>query len=131
MSTQSTGPPTGEPTGPHGPRVLVISTSGAAELVDWPGGEREQLSTINAAVGGYFETIGTGAWVALINEDGKRLHLRPNPHAEALARRLGWAFREGDYLVGPVVFCSRNGLELDDVPAEVVELARLQGTVGS
>ena len=48
------------------------------------------LSTLQAAVGGYIETVpvpGDARLVLLVNEDGLSLHLPPNPQASELAQR--------------------------------------------
>jgi hypothetical protein len=142
MSTQSTGPPTGakvppvtaDPNDatdePLGPRYMLIRPDGLVELGWLPPDDQGQARVVNELVGGYYETIGWGPWLAFINEDGKRLQLPPNTLAEVLARQLGWQFRAGDYLVGPAVFASRAGFSVADVPEGVVDLARELGMVG-
>jgi hypothetical protein len=131
MSTdQSTAP--AEPS--TGPLVLVIQPDGTATTERLPASgtpaqDREQLAAINDTVGGYFTTIGDGLWLALVNEDGERLALPPNHSGHLLARALGFRFQTGDYLLGPIIFVSRQGEELGDVGPAVLELARQAGVI--
>jgi hypothetical protein len=114
--------------------VLVIQPDGTATTEHLPAtgsmvADRQQLAAINETVGGFFTTIGDGYWVALVNEEGQRLGLPPNTAADLLARSLGFQFRAGDELVGAVIFTSRQGAELGDCPATVLEVARQAGVI--
>jgi hypothetical protein len=120
-------PPQPPPARVTGPTALVVLPQGTAVVRQMPIEDQPQLAWINQTLGGYFETIGPGTWLALINEDGKRLGLPANQMAHRLAEHMGWHFRQGDVLVGPAVFVSRRGLEIDDCPQRVTELARRFG----
>jgi hypothetical protein len=114
--------------------VLVIQPDGTATTEHLPATgsmvqDRQQLAVINERVGGFFTTIGDGYWVALVNEDGERLGLPANTAADLIARALGFKFRPGDELVGAVIFTSRQGSELGDCPATVMEVARQAGVI--
>jgi hypothetical protein len=114
--------------------VLVIQPDGTATTEHLPASgsmaeDRQQLAAINETVGGHFTTIGDGYWVALVNEDGQEFGLPPNFKADLLARSLGFQFRAGDELVGAVIFTSRQGDELGDCPATVMEVARQAGVI--
>jgi len=134
MSTdQSTDSPQTSDPG-TGPLVLLVQPDGTATTermpaTGTPAQDRAQLKFINDAIGGYFTTIGDGVWIALVNEDGERLMLPPNTTADLLARALGFRFRPGDELLGPVIFTSRKGTELGDVTPAVLEFARQAGVI--
>jgi hypothetical protein len=131
MSTDQSTPTADQSTGPL---VLVVQPDGTAATEHLPASgniaqDHQQLAAINEAVGGHFTTIGDGHWLALVNEDGEAFGLPVNPQADYLARALGFKFRMGDRLLGPVVFTSRHGDELGDCPATVIELARQAGVI--
>jgi hypothetical protein len=130
----STPESTADPAPSTGPLVLVIQPDGSAITTHLPAtgsmvADRQQLAEINETVGGFFTTIGDGYWVALVNEDGHHLGLPVNTAADLLARALGFKFRPGDELVGAVIFTSRQGDELGDCPATVMEVARQAGVI--
>jgi hypothetical protein len=104
--------------------VLAIAPEGVASLRYLPASDEDQAEQLNMAVGGWLEAIGPGRWLAFVNSEGKRLSLERNFHADALARALGWHFQFGDYLVGAVVFASREGVKIGTVPDDVIDLAR-------
>lgn len=104
--------------------MLAVAPEGIASMRYLPASDADQAEQLNMAVGGWLETIGDGRWVAFINSEGKRLELERNLHADALARALNWHFQHGDYLVGSVVFASRQGGRIGDVPDDVMDLAR-------
>jgi|SRR5215471_1223424 len=116
-----------------GPLVLVVEPDGTATTPRMPSSDvgmgHAQLKFINDTLGGYFTTIGDGVWLALVNEDGQRLGLAPNTKGDLLARALGFRFRPGDELLGPVIFTSRQGTELGDVTPAVLEFARQAGVI--
>jgi hypothetical protein len=112
---------------PSGPIALVVWPQGFAELRRLPASDITQADILHEAVGGYLESIGPGEWIAFLNTDGKEQGLKPNLHADALARALGWTFRVGDYLVGAAVFASRDGTAIGDCPQRVVDLVRTAG----
>lgn len=131
MSTAQSTDPTDQGTGPL---VLVVQPDGHGSTARLPASgdmiqDREQLEAINATVGGHFTTIGSGRWVALVNEDGGDFGLPLNTQASLLARALGWRFAPGDDLAGPVIFTSREGDELGDCPVTVLEVARQAGVI--
>jgi hypothetical protein len=112
--------------------VLVILPDGTASTTHLPSTgtmaqDWAQLHAIQETVGGEFTTIGDGHWLALVNADGQRLGLPPNPAADQLARQLG--FGRYDMVVGSVIFSSRHGDELGDCPATVLEVARQAGVI--
>ena len=132
MSTDQSTDPTDHPA--TGPLVLVVQPDGTASTARLPASgnmiqDHEQLAAIHDTVGGHFTTIGSGLWLALVNEDGQQFGLPANPQANLLARALGFKFRPDDFLLGPVIFTSREGDELGDCPPTVMEVARQAGVI--
>jgi hypothetical protein len=125
VERQSTAPSTARSTGPV---ALVIEVGDfGASLVQLPTPKNGQLAAINKAIG-YYEEIGDGSWLALINTDARRLRLPHNLHADVLARALGWVSRPGSgVLLGRVMFVCRKGANLGDCPQRVIDLARAEG----
>jgi len=104
-------------------RVLVIRTTEEPFLTRIAGPRTPStLDALQAEVGGYIEPITGSDWVMYLDEDGKMKNLNPNPTASRLAHRLGWqGLRAGDFIVGTVVVCGRNGPEESDVPQHVLD----------
>lgn len=120
-------PPTAPP--PKGVLALVIYPRQVGVLSPLPRGSGNTNRAIAEIVDGHFCTVAVNGsdWAIYVNEDGIPLGLRPNLHADALARALGVPFRQGDYLRGPAVVLGRDGFATIDVPADVIELARHGG----
>lgn len=110
-----------------GPLMLAIHPAGFGSLRRLPATPADQAPVVHDEVGGYFQEIGPGSWIAILNEEGKREKQPPNLYADALARALGWSSRPGDFLVGPVIFASRRGDRYADVPQRAIDLARASG----
>ena len=119
-----TPPPT------EGLRALIIQPdAGGAALVRLPAGDLAAATAINDAIGGHFEAIGTQDWIAYVAEDERDFPagLRPNLHADALARALGYSWPPGDFCKGVAVFLGRQGVNETDVPQRVIDYARAAG----
>lgn len=110
-----------------GPLMLAIHPAGFGSLRRLPAAPADQAPVVHESVGGYFQEIGPGSWIAILNEDGKHDKLPANLYADALARALGWSSQPGDYLVGTIIFASRKGDQYADVPQQAIDLARASG----
>jgi hypothetical protein len=115
---------------PGGPLVLVVQPDGKGRALNLPTALPGQVKTLGDLVGGFYDTIGDGSWLALVNQQAKRLRLDSNLQADVIARTMGHQFGDGEILHGPVVFASRRGLNgFGDCPAEVLHLAHVAGVV--
>jgi hypothetical protein len=108
-------------------RALIISPAGEVELRDLD----STADNLAATVGGLLEIIYPGqggdveGWHAYVDQDGRAKGRATNPAATLLARLAGWYGMDiRDRLHGPVVFLGEHDTGEDDVPAELVELAR-------
>jgi hypothetical protein len=114
----------------EGLRALIVQPdAGGADLVRLPAGDLAAVAAIQAAIGGHFEVIGTSEWIAYVAEDERDFPegLRPNLHADALARALGYSWPPHDFCKGVAVFLGRDGVEEVDVPQRVIDYARAAG----
>lgn len=81
-----------------------------AELVD----VKNELEALQAAVGGYIETIGLqGGAVMIVDEEGRLKGYSPNSLASLVA---------GTDIVGYALIVGADGDEFDDVPESYVEM---------
>jgi hypothetical protein len=117
---------------PHpGPTALIVRPDGRATLGPLPLNPLACLTAIRDAIGGYFEAVGGGGWVAYVADDDREFTagLPPNHQADAIARAAGWNAYPGDFIKGTAVFLGRNGADEADVPGRVLELARAAGVI--
>jgi hypothetical protein len=106
-----------------GPLALAVYPNGVIQAERLPAEAAAMAATIHEIIGGHFEGIGLGDWVAYLDSDGRR-DLAPNPRATEIAADLGWfALTPFNYLLGAVVFLGRDGPAEVDVPARVTEIA--------
>lgn len=114
---------------PTGPLALIIQPDGTTEAGRLPANPLACSTAIHQAIGGHFEAIGQGGWVAYVAEDEREFPagLARNCQADALARALGWHWVHGDYAKGVAVFLGRSGPDDADVPDQVLDLARVAG----
>jgi hypothetical protein len=104
-------------------RVLVLHTDGRAEFEVLP----HTLEQLQSKVGGYLEPISIEPWggrglMALVNEDGQRLKLPPNPFSHTL---LADAFGMRT-IVGDALIVHTRGDEFDSLSNTDVSALRLQ-----
>jgi hypothetical protein len=88
--------------------AIQVTTKGVINFLEFE--EKESLSVLQSAVGGYVELVGLADGLDLwVNEEGKNLGLDHNPHAQKVWERF---FPVGsDYLVGDVVFTGGSDSE--------------------
>lgn len=100
---------------------IKLSPNGETERI-YDIGKRHTLKTLQDAVGGSIETVGSTLGLAVkmvINRDGKREDLPVNKPATQLA-----VIRSYDYVAGDAVFALEHGDELigfADSDAEAIE----------
>jgi hypothetical protein len=123
-STQST-------TRSTGPTALIITPDGAARLAPLPLNPLACMTAIHEAIGGHFEAVGGGGWIAYVAEDERQFPagLPLNHQADAIARAAGWNAYPGDFIKGTAVFLGRDGADEADVPSHVIELAITAGII--
>jgi hypothetical protein len=106
-----------------GPLAVTVYPSGDVFAERLPAEPAAMAAFIHQIIGGHFEGIGVGDWVAYLDSDGRR-DLAPNVRATEIAADLGWfALTPFNYLLGAVVFLGRDGVTEVDVPARVAEIA--------
>jgi hypothetical protein len=104
--------------------ALVVQPDGTATAERLPQNPAAMLAALRDAIGGHFEAIGNGRWLAYTIEDN-RDDGRPNMPADRLAEMLGWRTNGG--MCGAVVFLGHVGPDETDVPEVALELARRMG----
>lgn len=97
--------------------AVVIEVDGTARRLDWHG-----LEDLQAAVGGYIESIPLGEDVGYLNEEGKLQGLEVNLTATEIAHRLGGIFPY-DVVVGALVIVGPTDAEGYDTGAPEWALA--------
>ena len=115
-----------EPTEHTGPLALVVQPDGTAAAERLPQNPAACLAALREAIGGHFEAIGNGKWLAYTIEDS-RDDPRPNAPADRLATMLGWRTHPMGGMCGAVVFLGHVGPDETDVPEVALELARRMG----
>jgi hypothetical protein len=96
-------------------KAVLVRPGNEPELVEVDDADR--LGGLQKLVGGFIEAIASDddpSWTGYVNEDGKTDGLAENPVGTRLAKTVGWAGFQGDYLVGPVVFVGGMTEDGDD-----------------
>lgn len=99
-------------------RAIVIPADGPIQDVALDGNDAVELAELQSFVGGYIQmlTLVSDPLVVLFcNEDGKGMGLPHNARATAFMRS---ALFPGDFIVGNLVICGRDGVETMDLPAD-------------